>query len=176
MRIPGLNQKGFSLVETMVALVILAIGMVALIGLQTSALRLSQSNKKADLSKSILVSEIEEIMTLSNLELQVPGNVGDQDSLTSLGAPYNTAPFNSADTTVPAGYDYVRWRGVSRTLVRDDSSGGGGGASEHFLVKIAIDEKYLLQDVLARGQMTVYWPTSVRGLDFLETTFFTQRK
>ena len=176
MRIPGLNQKGFSLVETMVALVILAIGLVALVGLQTSALRLSQSNKKADLSKSILVSEIEKIMTLSNLELQTSSNVGDGDSLTALGVPYNTAQFGTADTTVPTGYDYVRWRGVSRTLIRDDSSGGGGGASEHFLVKIAIDEKYLLQDVLARGQMTVYWPVSVRGLDFQETTFFIQRK
>ncbi|RKX24235.1 MAG: hypothetical protein DRP47_11690 [Candidatus Zixiibacteriota bacterium] len=176
MKIPYSNQRGFSLVETMVALVILAIGLVALVGLQTSALRLSQSNKKADLSKSVLVSEIEKIMTLSNLELQTSSNVGDQDTLSGLGAPYNTALFSTADTSVPAGYNYVRWRGVSRTLIRDDSVGGGGGATEHFLVKIAIDEKYLLQDVLARGQMTVYWPVSVRGLDFLETTFFTQRK
>jgi len=176
MRMPSMNQKGFSLVETMVALVVLAIGLVALVGLQTSALRLSQSNKKADISKGVLVSEIEEIMTLSNLELQLPSNVGDQDTLAALGAPFNAAPFDTVDTSVPAGYDYVRWRGVSRTLIRDDSISGGGGASEHFLVKIAIDEKYLLQDVLARGQMTVYWPVSVRGLDFLETTFFTQRK
>jgi len=168
------NQKGFSLVETMVALVVLAIGLLALVGLQTSALRMSQSNKKADVSKSILVSEIEEIMTLSNLQLQTQTNVGDQGSRAALGAPYSGALFATADTTIPAGYDYVRWRGISRTLIRDDAS--GGGAAQDFLVKIAIDEKYLLQDVLARGQMTVYWPVSVRGLDSLETTFFTQRK
>lgn len=174
MRIYGMNQKGFSLVETMVALVVLAIGLLALVGLQTSSLRLSQSNKKADVSKSILVSEIEEIMTLSNLELQTQTNVGDQSTRAALGAPYNGALFATADTTVPAGYDYVRWRGISRTLVRDDAS--VGGVAQDFLVKIAIDEKYLLQDVLARGHVTVYWPVSVRGLDFLETTFFTQRK
>lgn len=170
----GMNQKGFSLVETMVALVVLAIGLLALVGLQTSALRMSQSNKTADVSKSILVSEIEEIMTMSNLELRTQTNVGDQGTRAALGAPYSGALFSTADTTVPAGYDYVRWRGVSRTLVRDDA--GVGAAAQDFLVKIAIDEKYLLQDVLARGQMTVYWPDSVRGLDFLETTFFTQRK
>jgi len=168
------NQYGFTIVETMVSLVILAIGLIALIGLQSTTMRMSHKNRVADIGKTILVSEIDSIMPLSNFQLQNKANVGDADARTALPDPYKGTLFAKADVTVPAGYDYVRWRGIARTSIADDSS--NNGAELYFLVKIAIDKKYLLQDVLARGQVTVYWPDATRGVDFLQTTFFIQRK
>ena len=174
MRFQNLDQKGFSLVEVLVALVILAIGLIALVGMQGSALRMNQRNMLAEVGKDILVSEIDKIIPLSNLELHTPSNVGDSDSRAALGSPYSSALFSGVDDSTPAHFDYVRWRGVSRSISEDNS--GDSGAQIDYVVKISIDEKYLLQDVLARGQVTVYWPSSVRDVDFLETTFFTQRK
>lgn len=169
------TQEGFSLLETMIALVILAIGLVSLLGLQSTALRTNQRNQLAEIGKDILVSEIDRIMPLTNTELQTQANVGQQNTQGALGAPYNGTTFNNGvDSATPADYDYVRWSGVSRTLIEGED--GTAGASLDYVVKIAIDERYLLQDVLARGQVTVYWQAPPRGVDSLQATFFTQRK
>ena len=175
MRMPGSKQDdGYTLIEALIALVILAVGLVGLIGLQGSALRMNSKNRLTIIGKDILVSEIERIMPLSNLELRTKTKVGDNDNRTGLASPYNGPLFSGVDTNIPTGYDYIRWKGVAKSLVVENS--GNSGEVAHYLVKIAIDKKYLLQDVLARGQITVYWPVQKRGLDFLETTFFIERK
>lgn len=174
MRLLNFSQKGFSLVEVLVSLVILAIGLIALVGMQGSSLSMNQRNMLAEVGKDILVSEIDKIIPLSNLELHTSSNVGDSDTRASLGSPYSSTLFSGVDDSTPTDFDYVRWKGVSRNI--SENSTGGAGAQIDYVVKIAIDEKYLLQDVLARGTVTVYWPSSVRNVDFLESTFFTQRK
>lgn len=174
MKNPAVKQVGFSLLETMIAMVVLAVGLVGLIGLQSATLRMNQKSRLAEVGRDILVSEIERIMPLSNLELKNQTKVGDQNLRTGLPSPYKDTLFSGVDAATPAEYDYVRWSGLTRTLLEDDTGNSGFHAS--YVVKIAIDEKYLLQDVLARGQVTVYWPDSTRGVDFLQTTFFIERK
>jgi prepilin-type N-terminal cleavage/methylation domain-containing protein len=180
------SQRGFTLLETLVALIILTIGIISLIGLQSASLRLNQKNQLANVAKDILTSEIDKILPLSNLQLRETTNtgasnfVGQQTSIAALGSPFTDPPFSSTanpitvDTSVPTNFDYVRWSGIKRSLLADEQ--GAFGKTFPFLVKIAIDEKYLLQDILARGRITVYWPSAKRGVDFIETTFYTQRK
>jgi type II secretory pathway pseudopilin PulG len=170
------NNKGFTLIEATVAFVVLAIGLIALLSLQGAALRMNDKNQIAEIGKDILVSEIDQIMPLSNLQLRTPTNVGQADTRAALNSPYTAAPystFTGVDTT-PSGFDYIRFNAVSRSILND--AAGTSGKTINYLVKISIDKKYLLQDVLARGRVTVYWPVTKRGLDFLETTFYVQRK
>ncbi len=162
-----MKGRGFSLVEVLISLVILAMGVSALGGMLLTAMRLQQSNLRVEMASALLAQTIDELKTLSNLELHEATQVLDASSLTALAAQYR---FSGIDTTKPAGYDYVRWRGITRTAA--------DGGSYVFTVKAAVDEKYLYQDILNRVQVTVFWPVgrSARPADSLQAVFFIERK
>ena len=174
------RTDGFSLVETLVAMTILAIGLISLIALQGMAFKLNNKNQILEVAQNILESEIDKVMSLTNLELKynivhANNTIGVSDTRAALGSPYDTSPFDQTGIdTIPTGFDYVRWAGYSKILTRDKDN--KKGSRYYFLVKTAIDEKFLLQDILARGQITVYWPSTARKLDYIQTTFFIQRK
>ncbi len=171
---PPSRGEGFSLVEVLVSIVILAIGLLALLGMQATALRLSSADRELQLARDTTVGLIDEIKTLTNLQLHDPDTAfpaadGWVTTFSGLGEPFQMA---GVDTTLPDGYDYLRWLGVEK---RDP-----GGAVHRFVIKLAIDEWYLLQDVLARGNIVVYWKSagalSERPVDHLQVTFFNERK
>lgn len=168
------RSEGFSLVEVLVSIVILAIGLLALLSVQATALRLSSADRALQLARDTTVGLIDEIKTLTNLQLHdpdtaFPAQEGWTTTLDSLGEPFQLA---GIDTTLPEGYDYLRWLGVEK---RDPN-----GAVHRFVVKLAIDEWYLLQDVLARGTISIYWKApgelADSPVDHLQVTFFNERK
>ena len=160
-------NRGFSLVEVLIALVILAMGVSALGGMLLTAMRLQQNNLRLEMASALLSQTIDELKTLSNLELHDSRHVLDVSAFGGLPAKYK---FAGIDVARPPGYDYLRWRGVTLT--------GADGGQYPFTVKAAVDEKYLQQDILNRVQVTVFWPVgrSARPVDSLQAVFFIERK
>ena len=165
---------GFSLIEVMISLLILAISLCGLMSMQLVTIRTSNANLENQMARDIVVSVIDEVKTLTNFELrQVSGSVlpSGGDLVTDLNAVYD---LTGIDTSLPANYDYVRWDGL--TKYKDPTNLTG---PRYFTIKLAIDEMYLLQDILARGLMTVYWSSwglSSRNVDSMEVEFFIHRQ
>lgn len=170
---PG-SEKGFSLLEVLISLLVLAVALSGLIGMQMAALRMNNANLAQDVARDILQRVIDETKILTNPELRVENKdnllAGGADALTDLAAKYQ---MSGIDTNTPAGYDFTRWIGYSETTM----SGGAGD----YTVKLDVDEQYLLQDVLARARATAYWrpqggSMSARPVDMMHLIFFIERK
>lgn len=166
------QETGVTLIETMVALAILGVGLLALLGMQASAMRLSSANQDIQLARDTLVSVVEEIKTLTNLQLRTDTNVFPTDGTATLAGLPAQYQLTGIDQTLAADYDYQRWRGVTLETTN--------GASRDYVIKANIDRVYLLQDVLARGEATIFWQSqgvlSDRPVESFKITFFTERK
>ncbi len=169
-----IDEKGFSLIEVLVSLLILAVALSGLIGMQVTALRLNNANLELDMARDVLLRVIDEVKTLSNPELRVANKSnllsGGEDNFTDLATDYQ---LTGIGTSTPSGYDFTRWIGVSETTM--------SGGVRDFTVKLDVDEQYLLQDVLARAQVSAYWrpqgeSMSARTVDSMQLVFFIQRK
>ncbi len=169
---PKARHQGFTLVEVLVALAILSVGLLALLSIQANAMRFNSAGREIRLAQDVLTGTVDEIKTLSNFQLRDPANVFPDDGADDAGSLPGEFQFDGMDTSLPEGYDYVRWRPVTVT----DTN----GTAHRYTVKLAVDQAYLLQDVLARGEATVFWPSSGqlsgRPVDRLQVTFFTERK
>jgi prepilin-type N-terminal cleavage/methylation domain-containing protein len=78
-----LNEKGFSLLETIVAILILTIGLMGAAGALTYSLQYSTTSKNVGNAKLIIVSTIEEIESLRNtrrLDFKQISNAGAVDN------------------------------------------------------------------------------------------------
>ncbi|WAC06331.1 MAG: prepilin-type N-terminal cleavage/methylation domain-containing protein [Thermodesulfobacteriota bacterium] len=93
----NLKEKGFTLVELMIAVVVLAIGILGLIGLQVAAMNGNLSANKMTTAMTLAQDEIEQLkrLPLTNGALTDAGN---NDKLTS---PANAASFEHTDANNP---------------------------------------------------------------------------
>ncbi len=84
------NQKGFTLLELLIALVILAVGLLGLAGLHIAAIRGNVSGFKLSTASAIAQQRIEELKTLdsSSAALSVGAHAND-GSVTIQGITYN---------------------------------------------------------------------------------------
>ncbi len=171
-----ISEKGFSLLEVLIGLLVLAVALSGLIGMQMTALRLNNANLEQDVARDVLQRVIDETKILSNPELRVENKSnllsGGADALTDLATKYQ---MSGIDTSLPSGsgYDFTRWIGYSETTM--------SGGVRDYTVKLDVDEQYLLQDVLARAQVTAYWrpqgaSMSARLVDMMHLVFFIERK
>ncbi len=182
-----ISEKGFSLLEVLIGLLVLAVALSGLIGMQMTALRLNNANLEQDVARDVLQRVIDETKILSNPELRAENKSnllsGGVDSFSALPTDYK---MTGIDTSLPSDYNFTRWKGYTETKM--------SGGSREYTVKLDVDEQYLLQDVLARAQVTAYWrPTSecrkrdgagncikttmsARPVDMMHLVFFIERK
>lgn len=79
------QQQGFSLIETMVALVILAVGLTGLLGFSTMSIKAARDNEKWTTARMLAVSTQEELSARNFTELQtLAGSVGTQTGTRSI--------------------------------------------------------------------------------------------
>jgi type IV pilus assembly protein PilV len=64
------SEEGFTLIETMIALVVLSIGLVALAGLQISAIRGNNLSKRMTTAVSIANARVEQIKNMPYANIQ----------------------------------------------------------------------------------------------------------
>jgi len=107
------NNRGFTLVEVLVAVVILSIGLLAVAGLQTNSMR--SSNNALYRSQAVLCAE--DILDRMRANVDLARN-GAYDIALAVAAP--TAPFNDL-----AEEDLAEWK----TALADNLPGGDGSVA-----------------------------------------------
>ena len=96
----SLNEKGFSLVEAVIAIFILTIGLLGTVAAITYALEYGAISRNVTRAKLEAVAEIEEIETLRNarrLDFKQIANVGD---VNNTGSPNFFSGFNKLFTAI----------------------------------------------------------------------------
>jgi prepilin-type N-terminal cleavage/methylation domain-containing protein len=174
---------GFSLIEVLVSLTILAMSMMALMSMQTAALRSSSNNQRILLAQQVAVQAIEWVQTLSEDSLSAasvfPG-VG-AGTVSGLSSEYQFDGLSST-AAVPSGLDtptFTRFVGYRLRGVQDPNI---QHIDRLFVVRILVKENYKIeqvggtnQSVMSRCAATVYWLQSGE-LQSLDVLFFVDRK
>jgi len=86
------NERGFTLVEVLVATVILTVGLVAMAELMAITLRMQMLGKNETAAIRLVQSKIDELVAVSFSDAATSASVAIGGSLTSDVATYNDAP------------------------------------------------------------------------------------
>jgi len=117
------NSDGFTLIEVMIALVVLAVGILAVVGLFTTSIKGNDMGRKVTEVTSLGQSRLDELMTAVTYD-NLPSEEGTETGLDSTG---NTGGFYTRQTeldhiTTMSGADVdmylitvtVSWQGLDR--------------------------------------------------------------
>jgi type IV pilus modification protein PilV len=107
-------QRGFSLIEVLIAIVVLSIGLLALAALQISLIRASGDAKTQSIALSLAKQKIEDLRAFDN--------TADYISLTSLAN--ESLPDNGGDQ---GGVDFTRNTTITRYVYDKSANSGAGG-------------------------------------------------
>ena len=100
------KEKGFSLIEVLIAATIFSIGLIALAGAQLVSIRSTQSNYNFTVATSLVQQQIEDLHAVGSAGLK-DGNDGPLDTLGRTAADYTNPPdaanfiFNRTWTCTP---------------------------------------------------------------------------
>jgi len=177
------ETKGFSLIEVLVSLTILAMSMMALMSMQTAALRSSSNNQNILMAQQVAAQAIEWVRTLSDDSLSAssvfPG-VG-KNSVSGLDSEFQFDTLSSS-TAVPTGFTtptFTRFVGYRLRSVEDPNV---PHIDRLFVVRILVKKNYKTeqvggtdQSVMSQCAATVYW-LQEGVLQSLDILFFVDRK
>ena len=175
---PVFREQGFSLIEVMVSLSILAMGMLALMSMQTGALRANYNNQNLIVAQHVAELAVEWVKTLSS----DPSKLADlRDKLDRRSGISTSLPggqefqFNGLGALVAidvpgVGVDYYRY--IGRTLHRAQDP-GRNDLARNYVVRIGVEHDY--RQTLARCSATVYWEQDGETVS-ISVVFFVDRK
>lgn len=146
-------RDGFTLIEVMIAMVILLIGVLGFLGLQVTAIQVNEANKRFIIAKEAAISEIERVKTAGYTALRtntiLTTDMGYYANFASLPAKYQ---FAGIDTTCGSPFTYCVYKGVTIT-----KNVNGTPVDYDQTLKLSVVVNYLSYPVLERAEMTVYW-------------------
>jgi type II secretory pathway pseudopilin PulG len=123
MTIKDTNEKGFSYIDVMIAIVILMVGILAMVGALSANLVRSMESEERVIAKQMALSTIESI--ISAKEIERPGVIEGWQSLRNV---LGTPPVGEPNGIFVTGWQPVReemgWDGVAGTI--DDACPASG--------------------------------------------------
>lgn len=179
----SLKEKGFSLIEVLVSLTILAMSMMGLMSMQTAALRSSVNNQNQLMAEHVAESAIEWVRTLNDDALSATSvfPVLGASDVTSLDSEFHLNGLSSG-AAVPAGFGtptFTRFVGYRLRGVQDP---GIEHIDRLFVVRVLVTKNYrselvagTQESVMSKCAVTVYWIQD-GSLQSLDVGFFVDRK
>lgn len=177
--------KGFSLIEVLVSLTILAMSMMALMSMQTAALRSSSNNQNILMAQQVAAQAIEWVRTLTDDALtQSPVSVFPvlgENLAESLDSEFR---FNTLTSTlpVPTGFGTPTFKRFVGYRIRAIQDGNVDHVDKLFVVRVLVKKKYRSEQVggtemsvMSKCAVTVYWMQD-GVLQSLDVGFFVDRK
>lgn len=149
------NNKGFTLIETMVALLVLMIGMLGLFAFQITAVKANKISNMFFMAEDSLHKEIEFLrnmryvgLTQANLAALVDDGGKTYGNYAALGAAYKHASINQA-CSAPFSYCYFKGMDMNRGV-------GANNINYPYTIKIMVNDQFL-SPYLKKARLIIYW-------------------
>jgi prepilin-type N-terminal cleavage/methylation domain-containing protein len=150
---------GFSLIEVMIAMVVLVVGLLGFLSLQITAIQVNEANKRLIIAEETATKEIEDVVKtigytgLRTNTILTKTDVGYYSSLGSLESKYQfTGMVPPIDTSCGPDFTYCVYKGVTVS-----KKVGGTDVDYDLTLKLSVVVNYLSYPVLERCEMAVYW-------------------
>jgi len=151
---PVAADNGFTLLEVLIAMLLLMVGMLAWMQLQLAAIQVNEASKKLMMAQDRVSQEFEQIKTIgyakiSDHTILTNSSFGYSDLLSGVPA---SNQLTGIDTSCNAPATYCVYKGL-----KVDKSVNGNPASYYYTVKLAVNPGYLQYPEIAQIIATVYW-------------------
>ena len=151
---PATGEGGFSLVEVLVAMLLLTVGMFAWIQLQFAAIKVNEATKRLMIGQDAVSQELEQIKTVGYIGIKSNtvlknASFSYKDLLSELDPKYQ---LSGTDTSCNAPAAYCVYKGL-----QVDKVVNGTTVRYYYTVKLAVNPGYLSYPEIAKVDATVYW-------------------
>ena len=173
-------DSGFSLIEVLVSMGILAVGLLAVMSMQTATLRANLNNQNLLMAEQVAETAVESVRSMKFSKSDTDGELIakifptlGKDSVSGLDSQYQFTGLVSAGSGFPSGIassPLARFSGYRIRYVQDPDR---PHIDRDFVVRIAVERNY--RSLLSRCAATVYWMQDGEIVSF-NVIFFVERR
>ena len=130
------KQQGFSMVEILVTVVVIAIGLLGLAGLQATSLRNTEESYQRSQAATLAYD------MLDRMRANVAGvSAGDYDSITAAPGSYTDCTANTCTVSEMADFNNGDWQAnIAAALPSGGGTVSGNGSGSVFTITISWDD------------------------------------
>ena len=133
---PQSKQHGFSMVEILVTIVVMAIGLLGLAGLQATSLRNTEESYQRSQAAALAYDMLDRMRANS-----AGVTAGDYDSITAAPGSHTDCTAGTCTTSQMATYDNYDWQTkIAAALSSGSGAVSGNGAGSVFTITISWDD------------------------------------
>ena len=152
------SEKGFTLLELLIAMLLLTIGMFAWMQLQITAIKVSEASKTLMIAQNKISQEFEQIKTIGYSGIKdstvlTNASFNYNSLLTGLSSSYQLTGIDSS-CNAPATFCVFKGLSSSKRIKNDTIT-----VKNYYAVKLAVNPGYLSYPEIAQVTATVYWKT-----------------
>lgn len=152
------REKGFTLLEVLIAMLLLMVGMFAWMQLQIVAIKVSEASKRLMIAQDKVSQELEQIKTIGYVGIKTNtvlsnASFGYNSLLTNV-LPVANYQLSGIDTSCNAPAAYCVYKGL-----QVDKVVNGNSIKYYYTIKLAVNPGYLSYPEIAKVDATVYWKT-----------------
>ncbi len=164
------SQNGFTLLELLVAMLLLTIGMFAWMQLQIAAIKVSDASKNLMNAQNKISQEFEQIKTIGyggikDSTVLTNASFNYSNLLTGLSSSYQSTGIDS-NCNAPATYCVFKGLSSSKRIKNNTVT-----VKNYYAVKLAVNPGYLSYPEIAQVTATVYWKTGTTLKNMQIATF-----
>ena len=110
-----IGNKGFTLIEVLIAVIVLSVGLLGLAALLSQGMRVTHDSYLLAVATQ-QAEDMAERMRANPVETAKAAGTGGYDALSGLGASTDDCETATCTSTERAGFDHAQWSAVNRSL------------------------------------------------------------